>query len=85
MSLQTIIRAIAPTAHPLDGIVLDPNVMDGPDPDDIVENVQEVFCLACHAPVAPFESFGGELMHYAGDPMTAGIQPFETDHAPFLP
>lgn len=85
MSLQTIIRDTAPTAQPLDGTVLDPGALDGPDPDDIVENVQEVFCLACQAPVASFESLGGELAHYAGDPMTDDIMPYETNHAPFLP
>jgi hypothetical protein len=49
-----------------------------------VENVPEVICLACQAPVAPFESLGGDLAHYAGDPMNDHIVPYETDSAPFL-
>ena len=90
MSLQTIIPATAPTAQALDaavlnGTVLDVSVLDAPDPDDIVELVAEIFCLACQAPVAAFESRGGDLMHYAGDPMNDNIAPYETDHAPFLP
>jgi hypothetical protein len=45
----------------------------------------ESFCPACQSPVAAFESWGGELMHYVGDPMTDNIMPNEIDHAPFLP
>lgn len=63
----------------------DPNLLDAPDPDDYVEVVQESFCLACQTPVARFESRGGQMMHYAGDPMSDSIQPLGTDHAPFLP
>ena len=89
MSLQTIIPAAAPTAQALDaaildGIVLGASVLDGPDPDEFVELVPEIFCLACQAPVAAFESRGGDLMHYVGDPMNDNIVPYETDHAPFL-
>jgi hypothetical protein len=90
VSLQTIIPGTAPTAQSLDanvldGIVLDPNVLDSPDSDDIVEAVPETFCLACRAPVAAFESLGGELAHYADDPMTDYIMPQKSDHAPLLP
>ena len=90
MSLQTIIPGTVPTAHALDapvpdGIVLDASVLDGPDPGDMIEVVPEVFCLACQAPVAAFEIRGGDLMHYAGDPMNDNIAPYQTDHAPFLP
>ena len=89
MSLQTIIPATAPTAQALDaailnGTVLDTSVLDGPDPDEFVELVPEIFCLACQASVAAFESRGGDLMHYVGDPMNDNIVPYETDHAPFL-
>jgi hypothetical protein len=80
MSLATIIRDTALTAQSFD-----PSVLDAPDPDDYVEVVQESYCLACQAPVAAFESWGGELMHYVGDPMTDNIMPNEVDHAPFLP
>jgi hypothetical protein len=31
------------------------------------------------------DGWGGELMHYVGDPMTDNIMPNEIDHAPFLP
>ena len=90
MSLQTIIPATAPTAQALDATVLDgtvwdANVLDGPDPDEFVELVPEIFCLACQAPVAAFEIRGGDQMHYVGDPMNDNIVPYETDHAPFLP
>lgn len=51
MSMQTIIRDTAPSAQPLD-----PGVLDGPDPDDVIEVVPETFCLACQAKMAPFES-----------------------------
>ena len=90
MSLQTIIPAATPTAQALDtvvldGVVLGDDVLDGPGPDEFVENMPEVFCLACQAPVAAFESRGGELTHYSGDPMSDHILPYETDHAPFLP
>ena len=94
MSLQTIIPGAAPTAQALDAAildgtvldatVLDASVLDGPDPDEFVELVPEVFCLACQASVAAFESRGGDLMHYVGDPMNDNIVPYETDHAPFL-
>ena len=89
MSLQTIIPATAPTAQALDaaildGTVWDASVLDSPDPDEFVELVPEIFCLACQAPVAAFESRGGDLMHYVGDPMNDNIVPYETDHAPFL-
>lgn len=85
MSLETIIRDSSSPVQVLDGTVLDPNVLDGPDPDDYVEFVQELCCLACQTPVARFESHGGDLMHYTGDPMFDNIMPIETDHAPFLP
>ena len=85
MSLQAIIRHAAPAAQPLDGIALDPAILDGPDPGDIIEDVREAFCLACQAPVARFESLGGELAHYDGDPLTDDIMPCEADHAPLLP
>ena len=85
MSLATIIGDTAPSPQVLEGNLFSPDVLDGPDPDDIVEYVREVFCLACQTPVAAFESHGGEMMHYAGDPMNGYISPFETDHAPFLP
>ncbi len=85
MSLQTIIPGTAPTTQALDTVVLDDNVLDGPDPDDIVELVPEIFCLACQVPVAAFESRGGDMLHYVGDPMNDNIVPHETDHAPFLP
>ncbi len=32
-----------------------------------------------------FESRGGDMAHYVGDPMSDDIVPYETDHAPFLP
>jgi hypothetical protein len=83
MSLATIIRDTDLTAQSFDA-----SVLDVPDRDDYVEVVQESFCLAClacQAPVAAFESWGGELMHYVGDPMTDNIMPNEIDHAPLLP
>jgi hypothetical protein len=80
MSLGIIIRDANLLAQSFD-----PKVLDAPDPGDYAEVVQESFCLACQTPVAPFESRGGEMTHYAGDPMNDSIQPFETDHAPFLP
>lgn len=80
MSLQTIVHDADLIAQSFDA-----SVLDGPDPDGYVEVVRESFCLACQAPVAPFESHGGDLVHYAGDPMNDYIQPFDTDHAPFLP
>ena len=79
MSLATIIREADLLAQPFD-----PKVLDAPE-DDYVEVVRETCCLACQAPVAPFESRGGEMTHYSGDPMTDSIHPFDTDHAPFLP
>jgi hypothetical protein len=90
VSLQTIIPGTTPPAqsldlNPLTGVVLDPAMLDAPDPDDIVEIVPEVFCLACQAPVAAFESHGGDMMHYTGDPMNDNVIPYEADHAPFLP
>jgi hypothetical protein len=84
MSLTTIIRDTAPSLQALEGNVFGPNVPAGPDPDEFVENVPEVICLACQAPVALFESHGGDLAHYAGDPVNDHIVPYETDHAPFL-
>jgi hypothetical protein len=78
MSLATIIRDTAPSPQALEGNVF------GPDPDEFVENVPEVTCLACQAPVAPFESLGGDLAHYAGDPMNDHIMLYSTDHAPFI-
>lgn len=84
MSVQSIIRDTAPPVQALDGTVLDP-VLDGPDPDDVIEVVPETFCLACQAPVAALESHGGDLVHYVGDPVNGHIMPYETDHAPFLP
>jgi hypothetical protein len=80
MSLATIIRDADLLAQSFD-----PKVLDAPGPDDYVEVVQETFCLACQTPVARFESRGGEMTHYAGDPMNGNIQPFDADHAPFLP
>jgi len=82
MSLQTIIPGATPTAQALDaavlkGAVLDANVLDGPDPDDILEVVPEIFCLACQAPVAAFESHGGDMTHYVGDPVNDNIMPCE--------
>jgi hypothetical protein len=85
MSLQTIIPGTAPTAQALDAAILDGAILDGPDPDEFVELVPEIFCLACQAPVAAFESRGGDMTHYAGDPISDDITPYETDHAPFLP
>ena len=90
MSLQTIIPGTAPTAQALDATILDGtvwnvSVLDAPDPDEFVELAPEIFCLACQAPVAAFEIRGGDLMHYAGDPMNDNIAPYQTDHAPFLP
>lgn len=79
MSLTTIFRDAAPTAQ-----ALATNVLDEPDPRDYVENVREIFCLACQAPVAAFTTWGGDMVHYAGDPMTDSIAPYETDHAPIL-
>jgi hypothetical protein len=84
MSLATIIRDTAPSSQALEGSVFGPDVLDGPDPDEFTENVPEVLCLACQAPVAPFESLGGDLAHYIGDPMNDHIVPYETDHAPFV-
>ncbi len=49
-----------------------------------VGDVREVTCLACQAPVAAFESLGGDLARYAGDPVDDHIVPYETGHAPFL-
>ena len=80
MSLQTIFRDTTPTAQSLDA-----NVLDDPDPSDFTEEVRESYCLACQAPVAAFESRGGDMVHYVGDPMSDDIMPYETDHAPFLP
>lgn len=85
MSLQIIIRDTAPAAQPLDDIVFGPGALDGPGPDDLAEDVEEVFCLACQLPVAAFESHGGDLLHYVGDPVNDNIMPIEVDHAPFLP
>ena len=79
MSLQTIFRDAPSTAQALDA-----SVLDGPGPDDFVEVVAESFCLACQTPVAAFTNWGGDLVHYAGDPMSDSIQPYEADHAPFL-
>lgn len=80
MSLQTIFRDTTPTAQSPGG-----NVLDDPDPSDFTEEVRESYCLACQAPVAAFESRGGDMVHYVGDPMSDDIMPYETDHAPFLP
>jgi hypothetical protein len=80
MSRATIIRDTDMTAQSFDA-----SVLDAPDPDDYVEVVEESFCLACQAPVAAFETWGGELVHYVGDPMSDYIMPYEADHAPFLP
>jgi hypothetical protein len=80
MSLQTIFRDTTPTAQSLDA-----NVLDEPDPRDFTEEVRESYCLACQAPVAAFTSWGGDMVHYVGDPMSDDIMPYETDHAPFLP
>lgn len=84
MSLQTIIRDTAPAAQPLDGIVFGPGA-GRPGPDDLAEDVEEGFCLACQLPGAAFESHGGDLLHYVGDPVNDNIMPIEVDHAPFLP
>ena len=85
MSVSTIIRDPAAPGQPLEGIVLDPEVLDAPDLDGCAEVVEERFCLACQVPVARFESLGGDLAHYVGDPMNDYVTPFETDHAPYLP
>ena len=74
MNLASIIRDTDPLAQSFD-----------PAPEDFAEIVEESFCLACQAPVARFESHGGALAHYAGDPMNDYIQPYQADHAPFLP
>jgi hypothetical protein len=84
MSLATIIGDTTPPAQALEGNVLGPDLLDAPDPDDFVEDVPEVFCRACQAPVAAFETLGGDLAHYAGDPMGDNIVPYSTDHAPFM-
>ena len=31
-----------------------------------------------------FESRGGDLAHYVGDPVSDNIAPYQTDHAPIL-
>ena len=80
MNLATIIRDADLLAQSFD-----PAVLDGPGPDDRTEDVEESFCLACQVPVARFESHGGDLVHYVGDPMSDHIMPFKSDHAPFLP
>jgi hypothetical protein len=80
MSVQTIFRDTTPTAQSLDA-----NVLDEPDPRGFIEEVRESYCLACQAPVAAFESRGGDMAHYVGDPMNDDVVPYEADHAPFLP
>lgn len=59
-----------------------------PEPDEPEESLahllQETCCLACQAPVARFESWGGAYAHYDGDPLDSFIQPYEADHAPVL-
>jgi len=79
MSLTTIFRDSTPTAQ-----ALADNVLDESDPCDYVENVPEIYCLACQAPAAAFTSWGGDMVHYAGDPMSDSIVPYETDHSPIL-
>jgi hypothetical protein len=79
MPTQTIIRDADLIAQAFAA-----SLLDAPDPDDCVEDVEESFCLACQLPAARFESLGGDLAHYAGDPAADNIQPYRTAHAPFL-
>jgi hypothetical protein len=79
MSLTTIFRDTTATAQ-----ALRPNVLDEPNPRDFTEEIRESLCLACRAPVAAFESQGGGLAHYVGDPVSDNIAPYQTDHAPVL-
>ena len=79
MSLTTIFRDTTATAQ-----ALRPNLLDEPKPRDFTKEIRESLCLACRAPVAPFESRGGDLAHYVGDPISDNIAPYQADHAPVL-
>jgi len=73
MSLTTIFLDITRISQALDAA-------DVPTP----EAAPESYCLACQAPVAAFTSWGGDLVHYVGDPMSDSIEPYVDDHAPIL-
>jgi hypothetical protein len=73
-------------------IVIDPISFDlvlaasAPDPAEpaVTHLLQESRCLACQTPVARFTTYGGDWMHYTGDPLDSNIQPYEENHQPVI-